>query len=163
MDQGRQEGGLAQHDSVASGGSHSGSLTPGDLFQAYLGTAQFGENYSDDDWLNLKHITKHTNILEEQIKLNTSQTRLHQNSVKPIKIGSIDWLRKAGVQFTEKTKLMIRVWRRVWCWLQSHRYHTGHQASKHVCLLRKFNPATWLLWHRITSRDFLCLCDLALT
>lgn len=34
---------------VASGGSHSGSLTLGDLFQAYLGTAQFGENYSDDD------------------------------------------------------------------------------------------------------------------
>lgn len=45
MDQGRQEGGLAQHDSVAN----FGSLTPGDLFQAYLGTAQFGENYSDDD------------------------------------------------------------------------------------------------------------------
>lgn len=81
MDQGRQEGGLAQHDSVASGASNSGSLTPGDLFQAYLGTAQFGENYSDDDWLNLEHITEHTNLLEEHIKLNTSQTWLHQNSL----------------------------------------------------------------------------------
>lgn len=49
MDQGRQEGSLAQHNSVASGGANSGSLTPGDLFWAYLSTAQFDENCSDDD------------------------------------------------------------------------------------------------------------------
>lgn len=47
---GKQEDSSAHHGSIASAGSNFGS--PCGLFQAYLSTALFGENYSGDNSLN---------------------------------------------------------------------------------------------------------------